>query len=147
MHVIISMSTVQITEEGLREDKQLDEGINARMARLCLPAMNAINEGLVFTTEIPEEFPKCRLPTLDFLLWLDWWEINHSYFEKIIKTLYVVMQRTAMGEHHKYSILSNELVRRLSNINIGKVEQSEVLEVIEKMYPAIKEFCLWNQAE
>ena len=62
----------EITEEGLREDKQSNEGNNAQMARLCLSAMNAINEDLVFTTEIPEEFPKCRLPTLDFLLWLEW---------------------------------------------------------------------------
>ena len=58
----------EITEEGLLEDKQLDEEMNVRMARICLPAMNAINEDLVFTTEVPEEFPKHRLPTLDFLL-------------------------------------------------------------------------------
>ena len=73
----------EITQEGLEEDERLkDENTNARMARLCLPAMNAINPDLVFTVEIPEDFPLCRLPTLDFYLWLEWWGINHTYFQK-----------------------------------------------------------------
>ena len=61
------------------------------MARLCLPAMNAIIEDLTFTIEIPEEFPLNSLPTLDFVLWLEIWGINHSYFEKLMKTPYLLM--------------------------------------------------------
>ena len=59
-----------ITQEGLAEDDVSTESVNARMARLCLPAMNAINSDLEFTIEISEDFPQCRLPTLDFFLWL-----------------------------------------------------------------------------
>ena len=72
----------EITEEGKIEDERSTETTNARMARLCLPAMNAINPDLVFTMEIPEDFPLCRLPTLDFEMWLEIWGINHTYFEK-----------------------------------------------------------------
>ena len=61
----------EITEEGKIEDENSVETINARMAKLCLPAMNAINPDLVFMMEIPEDFPLCRLPTLDFELWLE----------------------------------------------------------------------------
>jgi hypothetical protein len=108
------------------------------MARICLPAMNYIDEDLTFTLEVPEEFPKCRLPTLDFLLWPEWWGLTHTYFEKLMKTPFVVMQRSAMGEHQKAAILSNELVRRLSNINLGKVEHGEIIEVVEKFTQQLK---------
>ena len=128
----------EITKEGLEEDKISTESVNARMARLCLPAMNAINPDLVFTMEIPEDFPLCRLPTLDFLMWLEGWGGNHTYFEKAMKTPFLLMQRSAMGEQQKSSILSNELVRRLSNINHEKIEKAEITEVIEKFIKQMK---------
>ena len=62
----------------------------------------------------------------------------YYYVVSTLRTPYVVMQRTAMGEHQKSSILSNELVRRLSNINIGRVDHSEVLEIIEKFIKQLK---------
>ena len=43
--------------------------------------------------------------------------LYHSYYEKPKKNQFTVMQRSAMSEHQKMSILSNELVRRLSNIH------------------------------
>ena len=70
MRFVKSDMRFMVMAEGLDEDETSTESTNARMARLCLPAMNAINPDLVFTVEIPEDFPLCRLPTLDFLLWL-----------------------------------------------------------------------------
>ena len=43
-----------------------------------------------------------------------------------------------MGEHQKSSILSNELVRTLSNVNIERVEHIEVIEIIEKFTQQLK---------
>ena len=43
--------------------------------------------------------------------------LYHSYYEKSMRMQYTIMQRTAMSEHQKISILSNELVRRVSNIH------------------------------
>ena len=40
-----------------------------RMARICLVAMNSINEDLEFTIEVVSDFGDNRMPTLDFLLW------------------------------------------------------------------------------
>ena len=40
------------------------------MARICLPAMNAVNEDLTFTVEVASDFPEKKLPTLDFNLWM-----------------------------------------------------------------------------
>ena len=149
MRFSVELMKFVITEEGLEEDKISTESNNARMARLCLPAMNAINCDLVFTMEIPEDFPLCKLPTLDFEMWLEWWGINHTYFEKLMKTPYLLMQRSAMGEQQKASILSNELVRRLSNVNYGRVPKEEILRVIEQFIKQMKNsgYCLKQTRE
>ena len=72
----------EIIEDAIKEDLSLAECPNARIARVCLPAMNQINEDLSFTVEIPEEFEDNRLPTLDFKFWLEMDLINHTYFER-----------------------------------------------------------------
>ena len=55
------------------DDKNLEkienETSNKRMARLCGPAMNAINPDLVFTSEIPEVFKDYKVPTMDCKSW------------------------------------------------------------------------------
>ena len=38
------------------------------MARLCVKAMNHINEDITFTTEVASEFMNKKLPTLDMNL-------------------------------------------------------------------------------
>ena len=43
-----------------------------------------------------------------------------------------------MGEQQKASILSNELIRRLSNINYGFVEKDEITRVIEQFIRQMK---------
>ena len=103
--------------EQMKRDEDENEPDNIRMKKRCLPAMNSVNSDLRFTTEAPEEFPKNRLPTLDFLLWMVEGILRHSYYEKSMKSQYTVMQRSAMSEHQRMAILSNELVWRLSTIH------------------------------
>ena len=112
----------QVTEDAKKEDLRLrreeKESSNARMVRVCLPAINSINGDLEFTAEIPEEFKDEKLPTLDFFLWLTrWGMLNHSFFQKEMKTPLVIMEQSAMSSNQKHGILANELVRRLSNTN------------------------------
>ena len=119
--------------------RDVDENLpdNVRMARACLPAMNSVNQDLKFTTEAPEDFEKKRLPTLDFMIWMIDGILYHTYFEKPMKTQFTVMQRSAMSEHQKMSILSNELVRRLSNIH-RDVIAAEMEQVIEQYIGQLK---------
>jgi hypothetical protein len=58
----------QLEEEQYERDVEEDAPENIRMVRICLPAMNSVNDDLKFTTEAPEEFSKKRLPTLDFVI-------------------------------------------------------------------------------
>ena len=94
-------------EEQKKRDEEENAPDNVRMAKICLPAMNSINENLKFTTEAPEDFEKNRLPTLDFVIWMVRGLLYHSYYEKSMRMQYTIMQRTAMSEHQKMSILSS----------------------------------------
>ena len=131
----------QFREEWRVEDerKKLEgETTLKRMSTQCQIAMNSINPDLKFTVETTEEFEDNREPTLDFSIWLEKAQILHSYYEKAMKTPLLLMQKTAMSEQQKYSILSNELVRRLSNIShslpeeLGKKEKLWVTDTMTR---------------
>ena len=128
MRYIKDMRLFQVTKEGKQEDeekkKELGETDSQRMARVCLPCMNDISEDLVFTVECEDDFPEKRLPTLDFYLWVVGGIILWSYFEKSMRSQLMMMKRSAQGEQQKMDILSNELVRRMSNV-CERVEDSE----------------------
>jgi hypothetical protein len=124
-------------DEQLKQDEEENEPDNVRMAKRCLRAMNSVNADLRFTTAAPEDFKKKRLTTLDFMIWMVEGKLYHSYYEKEMKTQYTVMQRSAMSEHQKMAILSNELVRRLSNIH-KDVLKEETEGVIEQYISQLK---------
>ena len=53
---------------------------------------------LNFTVETPEDFDDLRLPTLDFTLWLEKDNtLNHSYFEKSMRSPYLIMNKSSVG--------------------------------------------------
>ena len=128
--------TFQYNEQAETEDRIKKEGgesTNQRMARTCLTAMNSINKDLEFTVESPEDFPEEKLPTLDFKMWQEQDNsLNHCYFQKEVKTPYVVMARSGMACQQKLCILSNELTRRLSNINMENSKQTQYNKVINQ---------------
>ena len=78
------------------------ESDNQRMARICLDVMNSINPDLCFTVECQEEYQNERLPTLDFNIWQEEeGTLNHSYFQKGMKTPLLISARSGMGRQQK----------------------------------------------
>ena len=128
MRYITEKAVFEVTEEGKMEDlariEETGETDCQRMARVCQPCMNSINPDLVFTVECEDDFPEKRLPTLDFYLWVVRGIILCSYYEKSMRSQLVMMKISAQGELQKMDILSNELIRRLSNV-CGAVEFKE----------------------
>ena len=59
-------------------------------------------------------------------------KIRHTYFQKAMKTPFVVMERSAMGGKQKWEISSNEMNRRLSNVDHENLEKAELVTVIEQ---------------
>ena len=136
----VEKKVFEVTDAAIVEDEEyLSQGETAsrRMARLCRPIMNSVNEDLVFTTEVAEDFEDNNLPTLDFKIEEIADEMIHTYFGKSMKTPFQIMERSAMGEQQRYAILSNELIRRLSNIH-GKIGIEERLKVVDKFTQQLK---------
>ena len=123
-------------------DKILEEGgetIDARMARVCLPLMEDINPDLKFTSEVASDFPDGWVPTLDFKTKMpEDGAITHTYFQKSMKTPFVLMQRSAMSQKQKYNILANEMIRRLSNVDKEGMSQDEKNRVVEELTKEMK---------
>ena len=132
----------QFSEEALQEDtrhKNNGESTNQRMGRICLVAMNSINSDLEFTIETPEDFPEEKLPTLDFKIWQEPDKtINHCYYQKEVKTPFVIMARSGMATQQKLQILSNELTRRLSNVNQENSELKQYTRIINQFTQELK---------
>ena len=63
--------------------------------------------------------------------------LKFSYFEKPMKTQLVLMRRSAMGENQRMDILSNELVRRISNIG-ENIPLGEVIDTIDNFTRQLK---------
>ena len=55
-----------------------------------------------------------------------------------MKTPFLLMKRSAMSQHQRCAILANELVRRLSNIDVENIPHSEVIKVIEQFTLQLK---------
>ena len=101
--------------------------------------MNDINPDLEFTVETADDFEDKKLPTLDFCIWQEEdGSINHTYYQKPIKSPYVIMERSSMSKQQKLQILANEMTRRLSNINKKRIKQEEYNRVVDQMSQELK---------
>ena len=94
--------------------------------------MNSIYSNLNFTVEVEEDFENHRLPSLDCELFMDKnnYKINYSFYEKSMKTPFCIMRNSAMSEKSKVSILSQDLIWRMQNID-ENIPESERIEVID----------------
>ena len=130
------------SEDGFQEDKkrcEQGETRHQRMARICLTAMNSINSDLEFTVETEDDFADKKLPTLDFSMWQEQdGTINHTYYQKEIKTPYVIMAKSAVSKQQLIQILANETTRRITNINKDKNPIEEYIKVLDKKTQELK---------
>ena len=103
-------------------DKFIEDDIANNKSRLeitweeVLKAMNSVNSDLQFMMKLCSDFPGERLPTLSFSIWMDKEGLKHTYFEKGMKNQTLLLERTSMSKNSLYSILSNEMRRRLEKI-------------------------------
>ena len=102
-----------VYQESWKEE-DIDNGVTGKertVAELS-EIMNSINPDLKFTTEVEEDFPTRRLPTLSFEIWSNERGIVHSYYEKPMRSQFLTMSRSSQAERNKFSILVNEMARR-----------------------------------
>ena len=71
-------------EDWKNDDDVKDETDLKRMSKVCLDAMNDVEEDLTFTVETEEDFETGKVQTLDFEMWYDARQgvVRHGFFEK-----------------------------------------------------------------
>ena len=60
------------------------------------------------------------------------------YYKKQMRTKLLIPERNAMSNKQKMNILSNEVIRRISNINVQKLGEKEVSEVLNHLTRQLK---------
>ena len=141
-------------KEWQEEDEKDGLSDECRTARELLKAMNSVFHNIQFTSEIPQDFPNNRLPTLDFTCWLeDDFEIDgasdniengevdedqartrsrifYSFFEKPMSSPFCILEQSALPENTKIASLSQEVVRRMLNTSelVSQQERNQVIE-------------------
>ena len=121
--------------------------------------LHSIFRNVQFEKEIPEQFEKEKLPTLDFNMWLQEVQLEpgqseassraskqpgpttvdlimYSFYKKPMNSKYCIMEKSALPENTKTASLSQDLIRRMLNTSerISQVERNEIIEkYIEKL--------------
>ena len=86
-------------EDWERIDEEEDLPDEVRMSRVCVEAMNVVNEDLTFTVETVHDFENKRLATLDLEMEVVSNMIIYSYFQKAMKTSLLIGEASAMSDH------------------------------------------------
>ena len=124
-------------EEEVSTERSLDEEIkySAEELRKC---MESINSDLKFTTELEQHFSDKKLPTLDTSCYLTRPEdgkspprLDFEFFEKLVNSIYCILEKSAMDYQSKFQILSNEVIRRLFTTS-EHVPQDRVDQILDQ---------------
>ena len=99
-------------------------------SRIIGGTLERVEDFLKFTVETGEDF-NGWLPTLDTSIMVgEDNRIRFKFYEKQVGAKQTVQQRSAMGEDSKMQILSNDLVRRLSNCSLD-IEAEERRNIVD----------------
>ena len=100
--------------------------------------MESINSDLKFTTELEQHFSDNKLPTLDTSCYLTRPEdgkspprLDFEFFEKLVNSIYCILEKSAMDYQSKFQILSNEVIRRLFTTS-EHVPQDRVDQILDQ---------------
>ena len=102
-----------------------------RTKTIIAETMTGIEDYLEFTAESGSEFPDGWLPTLDTSLKVSLDnKIKYRFYEKETSADKTVQKASAMEENSKVQILSQDVVRRLSNSSedLGRKESWRILD-------------------
>ena len=97
---------------------------------------NSVNPMIQLTVDYPSKHENGRVPILDLEVWIvrteeGYQEIRYSFYEKPMKSDYVLMYRSAVPMATNRAALVNETVRRLRNCH-ENVAEEEVADILSR---------------
>ena len=129
----------QKMEEMIEEDHRGDD---ERTFETIRQIGDSINPMIQLTVDYPSKHPSGRVPILDLEVWIvrreeGYQEIIYGFYEKPMKSDFVLMYKSAVPMATKRAALVNETVRRLRNCH-EEVEEEEVAEILSKFCKKLK---------
>ena len=97
--------------------------------------MDSINPDLKFVMEMEYDFSDKKLPTLDTNIFVtkasnNVPQIQYEFYEKPMNSKFCILEKSAMDYSSKFSILSQDQVRRLLNTKVS-TDQRRKNEIID----------------
>ena len=126
--------------EYKEEDEELDEEDDVRVMREFRRLCNSIWPWIQVKEDVGSKYEDKKLPILDLKVYVvelvneygvKYWVPRWSFYEKPMKSQYVLMKESAMGKKTKVTTLTQEVIRRLRNTS-REAEDSEREEVMTK---------------
>ena len=77
---------------------------------------NDIDEMITMTVDVPSNHETKKMPILDLEVWLNMHnEVDYNFFEKPMRNILVIGEKSALPRKTKMTILTQEVFRRLHN--------------------------------
>ena len=110
-------------------------GAEERTFETILLIGNSVNPMIQLTVDYPEKHENGRVPILDLEVWMvrteeGFQEIRYSFYEKPMKSDFVLMARSAVPMATKRAAV-NETIRRLRNYH-ENVDEEEVAQILSR---------------
>ena len=125
------------TEAWEMEDRLSGDSATKRTAKVLVAMMNEVFDFMNFTTEIGEDFPEGKLPSLDINIWVENGRILYEFFEKPMATNLMVEAGSALSREVKMSTLAEEVSRRLRNTS-QRLDCTRRMESLERACTKMK---------
>ena len=125
---------IEIVEEMVESDKEVPG--DKRTFEVVREVGDSLEEMIKLTADVPSNYTGGRVPILDMEVWVERDEsgmskIRWGFYEKKMKSRYVMMRDSAVGMKTKRRTLVQEVVRRMRNSD-RETELEEVGEVLSK---------------
>ena len=121
------------TEEWEQEDRVSGRSDLERTCDILKTSMNMVFTFMNFTIESALDFADCRLPTLDFKLWVRADnQIMFTFFEKPTCSNQVLNRFTALSENTKVSNMTSEVIRRMMHVS-EQLPMDERVVVLDRL--------------
>ena len=136
-----SSQQLKFSKEWEAEEEHLDPTVKTMM--VLKDIMNSLERDMTFTAESHLDFEDLRLPTLDVNLWIQKptqvgsTPFRYTFFRKPMASRFLILEKSAMSWEAKKASLSQEVVRRMSNIQ-EEVQDKERIRVLEEFINLMK---------
>ena len=127
---------LQVNVAKIEEDKEVDADL--RTMKIIKDIANDVDSMIQMTIDVPSRHDDKKLPVLDLKVWLsDDEQIYYMFYEKPMKSRFVMTKMSAMPMKMKITCLTQEAFRRLHNTK-QEVDENTKIDIMNNFMISLK---------